>query len=333
MPFLNNVEQVVANVSGKVRYDTMGGDNYMVVPMTMIVEGVHNGTKGPLYYPQDELEKGALMCNHKPIVVYHPERNGAGISACSPDVINSRGIGMVMNTICTKVKIKIKKKGVTDNASEEIELPAWKAEAWLKTNRVKEVDARIMNAIEHNKITEVSTGLFTDNEDKDGEWNGESYKAIARNLRLDHLAVLPDVKGACSIADGAGLLRNEKSHDDVRRALSDLISKPNKIGTGAINPCYIESVYNSFFVYNENGKLYKRDYFTSGEQVELGKDKPLEVFRKTIYETAEGDVVGNSQRQWVKVNGVWCSTGNADKEESVGWIKVKGKQIFRKNKS
>lgn len=32
--------------------------------------------------------------------------------------------------------------------------------------------------------------------------------AVARNHRPDHLAILPDQVGACSLADGAGLIRN-----------------------------------------------------------------------------------------------------------------------------
>jgi hypothetical protein len=41
-----------------------------------------------------------------------------------------------------------------------------------------------------------------------GTLNGMEYGRIARNLMPDHLAILPDKIGACSIADGAGLLRN-----------------------------------------------------------------------------------------------------------------------------
>ena len=43
-----------------------------------------------------------------------------------------------------------------------------------------------------------------------GDWNGKAYVGIARNYRPDHLAILPDMKGACSIADGAGLCRNHE---------------------------------------------------------------------------------------------------------------------------
>jgi hypothetical protein len=82
-----------------------------------------------------------------------------------------------------------------------------KAEAWLEVERVKQVDNRILEALEKGEMVELSTGLFTDNEPTEGDWNGEKYMAIARNFRPDHLAILPDKVGACSIADGAGLLR------------------------------------------------------------------------------------------------------------------------------
>jgi hypothetical protein len=45
---------------------------------------------------------------------------------------------------------------------------------------------------------------------------GRQYVGIARNHRPDHLAILPDLKGSCSIADGAGLCRN---HDVVEEAM------------------------------------------------------------------------------------------------------------------
>ena len=54
------------------------------------------------------------------------------------------------------------------------------------------------------EMMEVSTGLFSEIEPKPGVFKGRHYKGVVRNLRPDHLAILPDSIGACSIADGAG---------------------------------------------------------------------------------------------------------------------------------
>jgi hypothetical protein len=67
----------------------------------------------------------------------------------------------------------------------------------------------VLDKLDKGEMVEISTGLFTDNIPESGVWNGEAYTAVARNYRPDHLAILPDQKGSCSIADGAGLLRNK----------------------------------------------------------------------------------------------------------------------------
>lgn len=197
MGFVSNTRQfVVANSLPMVRYEMLEGRQHMVVPMVMITEGVHAGSNGPLYYPKDELQKGAavLNWNHKPVVVYHPTKNGESISACESTVLTKRKVGVILNT--------------TYESGKGREPGRLKAEAWLETNKLKQVDERVLKAVMNKEMMEVSTGVFTDNEQTPGQWRGEDYHSIARNYRADHLAILPDQKGSCSIADGAGLLRN-----------------------------------------------------------------------------------------------------------------------------
>lgn len=160
---------------------------HFVVPVVLIVEGVLNGSEGPLYYPAEELKKSAALWNGKPVVVYHPDMYYSGIAG-NPEVFNRQKIGTLFN-------VRFENKSL-------------KGEAWLDPDRLKRVDERVLEAVEHNRMVEVSTGLFTDNENVSGEFNGIPYRAIARNYRPDHLAILPDKKGACSIEDGAGLCRN-----------------------------------------------------------------------------------------------------------------------------
>lgn len=191
-------QKVVANIGGSVRHDRMGGRDYLVAPMVMLTEGVHAGTNGPLFYPQEELKKFPEVWNHKPVVVYHPIANGTAMSACQPDVLSTRGIGIVMN------------------AHWDGRL---KAEAWIEETRVAQVDKRVLETLQQGTVMEVSTGLYTENEVAPGEWNGEKYTEIARNHRPDHLALLPDEKGACSVADGAGLNVNREFTPEQRTAL------------------------------------------------------------------------------------------------------------------
>lgn len=223
----NTIQNITTNIVGNIRYDKMEGRKYMVVPMVMITHGVHSGSNGPLYYPEEELSKTPAVWNHKPVVVYHPQINGVGVSACDPDILSNRKVGLIMNTKYQDGKLK--------------------AEAWLEEDRVKLVDSRIIKALDKKQIMELSTGLFSDNEMIEGEWNGKQYMAIARNYRPDHLALLPDQKGACSVADGAGFLRlnqesyTEDNYMEIGKALVNLIRGQGqggaKQGDGGTDTC------------------------------------------------------------------------------------------------
>ena len=70
---------------------------------------------------------------------------------------------------------------------------------------------QILVALQSGKMLEQSTGLFADLEEKEGEFDGQKYKWIARNIRPDHVAILPHEEGACSIADGCGTPRVNQS--------------------------------------------------------------------------------------------------------------------------
>lgn len=194
MPYF---QYVVSTIKPVVRQESMEGRDWVVAHTQMITEGVHNGSGGPIYYPAGELAKLPAAWNHKPVVVYHPFVNGTFVSACNPDQLTTRKVGIMLNT---KWDDKNKKLAT---------------ETWLDPSRIQAVDSRVANAIENNEMMEVSTGLFMDLENKEGVWNGEEYVAIARNLQPDHLALLPDQVGACSIEDGAGFLRLNQAGDDV----------------------------------------------------------------------------------------------------------------------
>lgn len=264
----------------RVRYESLEGRDYTVVPMVMITEGVHAGSNGPLYYPAAELSKTPAVWNHKPIVVYHPTENGSAISACEPAVISKRKVGIIMNA-----------KYVGGRRGQPGKL---KAEAWLETNRMKLVDERVATAVTNKQKMEVSTGLFTDNEQVDGRFGKKDYTAIARNYRPDHLAILPDEEGACSIRDGGGLMQNGASHSDIRDSLSSQLrakkTLPAGVTVGASSP-YVRDVYDNFCVYSHGDKTFKHDYNTDDSGNVTLKGTPAEVTSKQVYQTTDGKVL------------------------------------------
>jgi hypothetical protein len=173
--------------ASRYRYETLSGKQYLVVPMTMIVPGVLNGSKGPLLYPHDEVNKDPTPWNKIPITLNHPVREGRNVSAHFNGVLDEQGIGFV------------------DRASSGKKLTG---EAWIDVARANKLDRRIVANVLGGKRIEISTGLFTDHErapEGSIDLNGRSYDWIARNYRPDHLAVLLDQTGACSISDGCGL--------------------------------------------------------------------------------------------------------------------------------
>jgi hypothetical protein len=282
-----------------IRNETLQGRKYVVAPMVMLTEGVHNGSNGPLLYKEAECKRAVVAWNMKPIVVYHPEINGKGVSACDQDILEKQQVGMIMNT-------------------------RWdgklRAEAWIDENLATIVDDRVIAALEENKLMEVSTGLFIDNSGEPGEWNGAVYNAEAVNHQPDHLALLPDKIGACSIADGAGLLQlnedaqskginvtrllaremdvlrrmvgNAMSHSNIHSALSRAI---RELLNDKDHMIWIEDVYDDFFIYNkeDDKKLYKMAFSTSDTGVTISGE-PVEVVRITEYRTPAGDFIGNS---------------------------------------
>ncbi len=270
---------IKANFEGTTRFDKMKGRQYLVASMIMLVEGVHEGSNGPLFYPAKELKKSKSFWNAKPVVVYHPQENGKLVSACDPDILTNHGVGMIMNTTCIGGKLK--------------------AEAWIDVERANAVDDRIMTAIDNNEMMELSTGLVAECDGVEGDWNGEEYTGTLSNFHPDHLALLPDLQGACSIEDGAGFLRLNKAKDSFVLDISTMADKERKyvlsnkngiigrIGRRLSNIMsneisfddtrqrlqslvrekfpdedfiWIEDVFDNFFVYEKGGNLYKQEY-------------------------------------------------------------------------
>lgn len=171
----------------KIDIKELEGRAHYVVPIVMITVGVHNGSNGPIYYSSDALQTSVPYWNGRPVVVYHPNMYSNGMAG-DPEVFNQQKIGIIFNTTFDGHRLT--------------------AEAWIDVERVSAVDNRVLLAIKTKEIMEVSTGLVISSVGKVGAFNGEEYIDAAYQIQPDHLAVLPDQVGACSIADGGGLCRN-----------------------------------------------------------------------------------------------------------------------------
>ena len=61
----------------------LNGREYIVVPVTMMVEGVHQGSQGSLLHTAEELGKIPESWNGIPVTVGHPAVEGKFVSANS----------------------------------------------------------------------------------------------------------------------------------------------------------------------------------------------------------------------------------------------------------
>lgn len=176
----------ILTVNGRpARRVVRNGRAWLVAPITGIVSGVLPGSQGPLYYPVNECKSSTRSWDGIPITRYHPmAANGQHVSARSPGILSKQGIGVLRNS-------------------------RWRGklihEGWFDEQKTRAVDVRVYNALITGTPMEISTGLFTYNEPTPGTHNGRGYRFVARHYRPDHLAVLPDQIGACSVNDGCGL--------------------------------------------------------------------------------------------------------------------------------
>lgn len=290
------MEQLVANLAGKIRYETLNGRRHLVAPLSMLVPGVLNGSKGPLLYPPEEVGLNHDAWNIMPMVVNHPtDEKGKAVSARSPKVLEQFGVGTVFNA------------GFNGKLA---------AEGWFDEEKSIQLIPKQYERLQRGDQIELSTGLFTDNHPvKNGRAvhdDGKTYVAVARNYRPDHLAILTDTKGACSIRDGCGVNVNQAipvdseepteeqleqyvdwdelshnqslSHSDVRERLNKLLRERNG------RRCDVVDVFDKVVVYTSPSmdydsppKYYELGYTSAKGKVSLLDGPPTEVMREVSY--------------------------------------------------
>lgn len=186
--------KVMYKVSAKngtnVRYETLNGARHMVVPVIMIVEGVLNGS----FVPADEFIPQAW--NGRPVTVGHPQLNGQDVSANSPKILEKYALGQIFGA---------KREG-----------DKLKAEAWIDLGLAQKMkQLKLVDALRAGVTMEVSTGYFAATENASGEVDGEPFFGIHRDIKPDHLALLPHDIGACSVNDGCGVRANQQQKEQV----------------------------------------------------------------------------------------------------------------------
>jgi hypothetical protein len=209
------MQTITVQASGyPVRTEYLDGREYLVAPVVPIVQGILND----FFVSAEEIGAFVDAWNGIPIPIGHPQNDyGEYISANSP-ALWSQSPGRFFNAAMDGSRLT--------------------GEAWMdveKCTAMGGMAADCLAQMRAGELIECSTAFWPHTELTPGVWNGQHYKGIHRHLRPDHLALLPEGIGACSVADGCGIracacagpctCQEEESmdHDD------DLGMKPGKL--------------------------------------------------------------------------------------------------------
>jgi hypothetical protein len=174
------------------RQERLNGVDYLVAPATILVEGVHRGSAGAIFYPANELSAFVGAWDGRPVTLGHPEIDGEPVGASTPDALEQFSLGMLMGTVYDPEQSRLR------------------AEVWVDMARARRLAPEVLEAMQKGEPVEVSTGLWFEAQGGSGMWGNEEFETTATRFRPDHLALLPGLVGACSISDGCGLRANKE---------------------------------------------------------------------------------------------------------------------------
>jgi hypothetical protein len=171
-------------LSSTFRDESRGGKDYLVVKGVAVVEGV---------LKKELLTKNEIHANEwndVPLVLRHPQKNGGSAKTANPDVpVLGRFYGAKFDT----------------NGNRLL------GEFWLDKTALNATPegAIIEQKVRDGEVIEVSTGYYTERVNQRGVWKGSPYTVVQTNVKPDHIAILPDQIGACSVVNGCGMSRND----------------------------------------------------------------------------------------------------------------------------
>ena len=265
------IRKIKCNVdTTNINYTDFEGVKHMVIPVIMAQEGVMNR----LFYPAEEFEGWANTWDGVPVPINHPEIEGVAVSARSPRIQELNSVGYVFNSKYEDKKLK--------------------GEIYLNLEKVKKLNADyLIQSFESGEIMEVSTGLYSNVEMVSGKYGDDEYDAIVRNIRPDHLALLPNTVGACSVEDGCGASISvnscqcggvcggkKNSQKEISKLLNlSLEKKYNDL-------VYIIDIYDNSVIYEfgKNRSVFKESYAINDDNVVILEDDAQEVIQKTSYQ-------------------------------------------------
>ncbi|KKN88044.1 hypothetical protein LCGC14_0251160 [marine sediment metagenome] len=190
---MSKTRQVLrVNAQHLVRDEARDGTMFLVVPVVMLQEQIlfcSNCHPDGEFISATEITSSLVGWNNRPVTLSHPA------AEWSPANHQRLEVGRVFNAFWDG-KLK--------------------AEMWLdlkalrRTSEGKAVEAGFRD----HKLQEVSTGYFVDRIARAGRFRGQTFAIVQMNIVPDHLAVLTNEVGACSIEGGCGAPRLNSNGGD-----------------------------------------------------------------------------------------------------------------------
>lgn len=279
----------------EIRREQRNGREYMVVPVVMMVPGVHAGSDGPVLHEERFLSQNVSMWDGTPVTVHHPQRGGNYVSVDTPGIREQYQVGELHNPVY--------RNGL-------------RAEAHIDVQKITAISPEALTSITKGEPLDVSVGVFTHSIEVTGDWNGETYESMATAYQADHLALLPGEQGACGWGDGCGVRVNKEGgtmkdklqtfkelaregyvvspvvNEEGFREISSLLQQKLDAMDTDDRQYYLEEVYSDYFVYRVRSReggassLYRRGYTANDGKVEITENPAVEVRRKVDYITA-----------------------------------------------
>ncbi len=193
---------VLANSIGRTRFQVFNGRGHLVVPVVALVEGVIHAVNAtvPEFVSAEALAIMPQAWNGRPLVLGHPMRDGKQISANDATVLEKQSFGTIFNARVENKRLLM--------------------DAYIDPLKAEQVGGKkMLEALQHGEMVEVSVGAFVTTLSEPGEYKGKKFEAKWQTIAPDHLAFLPDGRGACSIDMGCGVPRAAVARDSTFRAL------------------------------------------------------------------------------------------------------------------
>lgn len=307
-----HVKSLAINASNISTEIIDGEEHYVIRGVVPIVDDiVMNGG----LYPATEINKSYQTLEGKKMPAGHPKIGSEYVSAENPRAVNQYHIGAWQENV--------RKDG--DRVVMDMYINKRYAGATEKGKRLIDRLDEMVNGEDVEPI-HVSTGLLLQREQNSGKSKGKRHSWIARNLAFDHTAILLDEPGAGTPSEGVGIFVNstgdkidieevnlsdasdltkegllnktkfflspnsQLSFDEIYQRISDTINSNRDMDQRR----WIDSIYPSYFIYEDQGKKYKQSYLIDESQTAQLVGEPIEVVKKVEYDEVKTNGERNS---------------------------------------